>query len=382
MVTGKAHSEEDRAASGRVTSPKELTAIQEEVAALKRRQSALEDDLLERMEQRETLEAELAELDSRREAITAEQAEVTRDRDAALVEIDPTSPPSRRAADEVAPRVDGRAAGPLRPGPQAPGRGRGGRPGRQHLPGLPGVDLPGRAGRAPQAAGRDRQALRELPPDPGGRVSRRRGGRLDRRGGAGQPGPGRLRGGRHHPRRRGPGPAGRGHRLGDQQRGRVPRRDRRPPAGPGPGGAAGPGPGRLAAGRQPAEGPVEGEERRTCGCCGPRRAGWPASSSGSPGSTCRGSATGAPTPSPTRRWTPRGWSSARSRVCREPDRNRSPFRNPNLAYLRFMQVVLSSGRSNPDNAGAPGKLLGPDSYVTRGLYGVRDPRRLRCRRGR
>ena len=107
MVTRKAHSEEDRAASGRVTSPKELTAIQEEVAALKRRQSALEDDLLERMEQRETLEAELAELDSQREAITAEQAEVTRDRDAALVEIDADLATERAAADEVAPRVDG-----------------------------------------------------------------------------------------------------------------------------------------------------------------------------------------------------------------------------------------------------------------------------------
>jgi predicted nucleic acid-binding Zn-ribbon protein len=98
---------EDRAASGRVTSPKELTAIQEEVAALKRRQAALEDDLLERMEQRETLEAELAELDSRREAITAEQVEVTRDRDAALVEIDADLATERAAADKVAPQVDG-----------------------------------------------------------------------------------------------------------------------------------------------------------------------------------------------------------------------------------------------------------------------------------
>jgi predicted nucleic acid-binding Zn-ribbon protein len=64
MVTRKARNEEERAASGKVTSPKELTAIQEEVASLKRRQVALEDDLLERMEQRETLEAELAELDA------------------------------------------------------------------------------------------------------------------------------------------------------------------------------------------------------------------------------------------------------------------------------------------------------------------------------
>jgi predicted nucleic acid-binding Zn-ribbon protein len=107
MVTRKAHSEEDRAASGKVTSPKELTAIQEEVAALKRRQNALEDELLERMEQRETLEAELVELDGRRQAIAGEQGDVTRDRDAALAEIDRELATEEAAADEVAPRVGG-----------------------------------------------------------------------------------------------------------------------------------------------------------------------------------------------------------------------------------------------------------------------------------
>ena len=55
MVTTKARNEEARAVSGKVTSPKELTAIQEEVAGLKRRQATLEDELLELMEQRETL---------------------------------------------------------------------------------------------------------------------------------------------------------------------------------------------------------------------------------------------------------------------------------------------------------------------------------------
>jgi uncharacterized protein len=105
MVTRKAASEEDRAASGRVTSPKELTAIQEEVAALKRRQVALEDDLLERMEQRETLEAELAELTDRRKTITAEQDEVTRARDAALTEIDHELTTEQAAANAVAPRL-------------------------------------------------------------------------------------------------------------------------------------------------------------------------------------------------------------------------------------------------------------------------------------
>jgi predicted nucleic acid-binding Zn-ribbon protein len=105
MVTGKAASEDARAASGKVTSPKELTSIQEEVAALKRRQVALEDDLLELMEQRETLEGELGELDARRQAIVAEQAEVTGGRDAAVVVIDRELAGERAAADAVAPRV-------------------------------------------------------------------------------------------------------------------------------------------------------------------------------------------------------------------------------------------------------------------------------------
>jgi predicted nucleic acid-binding Zn-ribbon protein len=105
MVTGKARTEEARAASGKVTSPKELTAIQEEVAGLKRRQSTLEDELLELMEQRETLEAELAELATRREGFIAEQAEVTKARDAALAEIDRELDGERAAREGVAPSV-------------------------------------------------------------------------------------------------------------------------------------------------------------------------------------------------------------------------------------------------------------------------------------
>ena len=105
MVTRKARSEEARAVSGKVTSPKELTAIQEEVAALKRRQDVLEDQLLERMEQRETLEAELGELAGRREGIVAEQAEATKARDAALVEIDRELGAERAAREALAPKV-------------------------------------------------------------------------------------------------------------------------------------------------------------------------------------------------------------------------------------------------------------------------------------
>jgi uncharacterized protein len=105
MVTRKAASEEQRAISGRVTSPKELTAIQEEVAALKRRQTTLEDQLLERMEQRETLEAELAEQADRRRLVTAERAEVTAARDAALAEIDRDLQAERAARERLAPRI-------------------------------------------------------------------------------------------------------------------------------------------------------------------------------------------------------------------------------------------------------------------------------------
>ena len=105
MVTAKAGNEEARAVSGKVTSPKELTAIQEEVASLKRRQVTLEDELLELMEQRETLENELGELATRRQGFTAEQAEVTKARDAALVEIDRELEAERAAREALAPTV-------------------------------------------------------------------------------------------------------------------------------------------------------------------------------------------------------------------------------------------------------------------------------------
>jgi uncharacterized protein len=106
MVTRKASSEEERAMSGRVTSPKELTSIQEELGALKRRQGTLEDDLLERMERRETLERELAELASRREGVAAEHGKVRDARDAATAEIDRELGVERAAQQNVSAKVD------------------------------------------------------------------------------------------------------------------------------------------------------------------------------------------------------------------------------------------------------------------------------------
>jgi predicted nucleic acid-binding Zn-ribbon protein len=101
----KADSEEARAAAGRVTSPKELTAIQSEVQALRRRVASLEDDLLERMETRETLERELGELAGRREAAERERAEAAMQRDAALAEIDRQLAAERAARQALVPTI-------------------------------------------------------------------------------------------------------------------------------------------------------------------------------------------------------------------------------------------------------------------------------------
>jgi predicted nucleic acid-binding Zn-ribbon protein len=58
--------------SGTVTSPRELQAMQDEIATLARRQGMLEDELLEIMEQTEPVQAELAELDRQRGGIAFE----------------------------------------------------------------------------------------------------------------------------------------------------------------------------------------------------------------------------------------------------------------------------------------------------------------------
>jgi predicted nucleic acid-binding Zn-ribbon protein len=63
---------EKRMYSGTVTAPRELQAMQADSEALKRRQSALEDQVLESMGEREPLDAQLAELDNGRQALDAE----------------------------------------------------------------------------------------------------------------------------------------------------------------------------------------------------------------------------------------------------------------------------------------------------------------------
>jgi predicted nucleic acid-binding Zn-ribbon protein len=64
-VSDKLKKNQDRLYSGRVRNPKELTSLQDEASALRRRRSELEDDQLELLIATEEAEAELAERQAR-----------------------------------------------------------------------------------------------------------------------------------------------------------------------------------------------------------------------------------------------------------------------------------------------------------------------------
>lgn len=87
VVRNRRSRDEDRLTRGGVPA-KELDGLQHEVASLLRRQSALEDDLLEIMEQREQADADLSAVNDRRAAVVADHGVAETDRDAAFTEID------------------------------------------------------------------------------------------------------------------------------------------------------------------------------------------------------------------------------------------------------------------------------------------------------
>ncbi|BBA97136.1 hypothetical protein RVR_2745 [Actinacidiphila reveromycinica] len=80
--------DQQRLDSGMVTSPKDLENIQREIASLAKRQSDLEDVVLEVMERRESAQERGTELAGRVEALEAEVAEVEQRRTAELEGID------------------------------------------------------------------------------------------------------------------------------------------------------------------------------------------------------------------------------------------------------------------------------------------------------
>lgn len=85
-VRTRAEKDQQRMASAGVPA-KEISGLQHEVVSLTRRQTVLEDELLELMEIRESSEARVAELETLLAQVTAEQSSLTSVRDEAFAEI-------------------------------------------------------------------------------------------------------------------------------------------------------------------------------------------------------------------------------------------------------------------------------------------------------
>jgi predicted nucleic acid-binding Zn-ribbon protein len=100
LIEEKIASEEDKMYSGRVINPKEVAAIQDEVAMLRRKKAPLEETGLEELEARDQLMAERARLTEELGELTGEGAEIQSKIDAALGELD------RELAEEDAKRSE------------------------------------------------------------------------------------------------------------------------------------------------------------------------------------------------------------------------------------------------------------------------------------
>lgn len=84
----RAARDQKRLDSGQVTNPKDLENLQSEIGSLAKRQSDLEDIVLEVMERHEAAAQRASELAERVEAVQAKTGEAAARRDAALAEID------------------------------------------------------------------------------------------------------------------------------------------------------------------------------------------------------------------------------------------------------------------------------------------------------
>ncbi|MEU6428243.1 C4-type zinc ribbon domain-containing protein [Microbispora sp. NPDC046973] len=83
--------DQKRLDSGQVSSPKDLASLQSEIVSLRRRQSDLEEVVLEIMERREAADARVTTLKAEREEVTGTLRAAEDRRDAAFAEIDKES---------------------------------------------------------------------------------------------------------------------------------------------------------------------------------------------------------------------------------------------------------------------------------------------------
>ncbi len=88
QVRSRIERDRQRLDGGLISSPKELENLQSEIQSLQRRQSDLEEIVLDVMERRETAQSDLTSGTAERDSIAAELRTVTGARDAALAELD------------------------------------------------------------------------------------------------------------------------------------------------------------------------------------------------------------------------------------------------------------------------------------------------------
>lgn len=98
-VRTRAARDEQRLQAGGLPA-KELASLQHEITTLARRQSALEDELLEIMEQHEAADSAVAAVTAQRSALAAELAELVAARDRAFADIDAAA--AARSAERAA----------------------------------------------------------------------------------------------------------------------------------------------------------------------------------------------------------------------------------------------------------------------------------------
>ncbi len=87
QVRARVDRDRKRLDAGQVSSPRELENLQSEIESLHRRQSDLEEIVLDVMERRETVDGRLASLSAERAGLNGEREEAVARRDAALAEI-------------------------------------------------------------------------------------------------------------------------------------------------------------------------------------------------------------------------------------------------------------------------------------------------------
>jgi predicted nucleic acid-binding Zn-ribbon protein len=103
QVRQRATRDQERLNAGRVGSPKELESLQHEVGSLARRQSDLEDQILELMERREQVQGRLDRVHAEAESIAADRDAAAARRDKIWGEIDGEAALNTRARDAIAP---------------------------------------------------------------------------------------------------------------------------------------------------------------------------------------------------------------------------------------------------------------------------------------